>query len=50
MKRFKEDELFDRVFPILKRYHKIPKNHKVEFHKYLRGFEIDVYVTWRSRG
>jgi len=48
--RFKEDELFDKVFPILKRFHRIPKKHKVEFHKRLRGYEIDVYITWRSSG
>jgi len=46
--RFKEDKLFEKVFPLLKRTHRIPKNHKIEFHKRLRGYEIDVYVTCKS--
>lgn len=48
--RFKEDRLFEKVFPLLKRTHRIPKKHKIEWHKHIRGYEIDVYITWNSRG
>jgi len=47
--RFKEDELFDKVFPLLKRTHRISKDYKVEWHKRIQGFEVDVYITWKSR-
>lgn len=47
--RFKEDGLFEKVFPLLKKQHRISKKCRVERHKFLRGFEIDVYITWKSR-
>lgn len=46
--KYAEDKLFDKAFPLLKRVHRIPRKHKVEWHKHLRGYEVDVYITWRS--
>jgi len=46
--RYVEDQLFELAFPLLKRVHRIPRKHKVEWHKHLRGYEVDVYITWRS--
>lgn len=48
MTRYVEDQLFELAFPLLKRVHRIPRKHKVEWHKHLRGYEVDVYITWRS--
>jgi len=48
--KYAEDKLFDIAFPLLKRVHRIPSKHKVEWHKHLRGYEVDVYITWRSSG
>jgi len=46
--KYAEDKLFDKAFPLLKRVHRIPRKHKVEWHRHLRGYEVDVYITWRS--
>ena len=48
--KYREDLLFEKAFPILKRVHRVSKDAKIQFHKRIHGLECDVVITWRSRG
>ncbi len=49
-KTYEEDRLFDIAFPLLKRIHRIPNDCKIRRHENIHGHEVDVFITWRSRG
>ena len=47
--KYREDLLFEKAFPVIRRVHRIPKDAKIQFHRRIRGLECDVFITWRSK-